>query len=71
MKKKRKQNKRTRRRNKKLETLISKWKCFKSIVKNVLPNYKKVKNTQSEINPIKIGKRPGTTILHIILSHKK
>ena len=38
---------------------------------------KKMKNTQSEVKPIKIGIRPGTTyflgvkILHIILGHKK
>ena len=34
-------------------------KCFKWVVKNILPNYKKWK-TQSERRPIKIGKRPGT-----------
>ena len=37
----------------------------------------KMKNTQLEIKPVKIGKRPrkrvvlGIKILHIILSHKK
>ena len=32
---------------------------LKWYAKNILPNYKKWK-TQSEIKPIKIGKRPGT-----------
>ena len=36
-------------------------KCLKFVVEKILPNYKKMKNTQSEIKPIKIGKRPGTT----------
>ena len=40
-KRKRKQNERTKRRNKKLKTLINKSKCLKWIVKNILPNYKK------------------------------
>ena len=40
-KRKIKQNKRTRRRNKKLETLINKPKCLKWIVKKILPDYKK------------------------------
>ena len=31
----------------------------------------KSKKYQSEIKPTKIGKRPGTTILHIMLSHNK
>ena len=34
--------------------------CLKWIVKNILP-LQKIKNTQSKIKPIKIGKRPGTT----------
>ena len=38
-----------------------KLKCLKWIVKNILPNCKKLKNMQSEIKPIKIEKRPRTT----------
>ena len=29
-------------------------------MKNVLPNYKKMKNTQSKIKPIKTGEKSGT-----------
>ena len=36
-------------------------KCLKWVVKNILPITKNEKNTQSEKNPIKIGKRLGTT----------
>ena len=36
-------------------------KGLKRVVKNILANYKKMNNTQSEIKPIKIGKRLGTT----------
>ena len=39
---------------------LIKSKCLKWVVTNILPNYKKRK-TQSEIKPIKIGKRPETT----------
>ena len=31
------------------------------MLKNILPNYQKMKNTKSKIKPIKIGKQPGTT----------
>ena len=37
-------------------SIKSKW-----VAKNILPNYKKMKNTQPKIKPIKIGKQPGTT----------
>ena len=40
---------------------VTKSKELKRYAKNILPNYKKWKNTQSEIKPMKIGKRPGTT----------
>ena len=36
-------------------------KCLKWVVKNIFPNYKKMKNTQSKIKSIKIKKQPGTT----------
>ena len=36
-------------------------KCLKWVVKNILPKYKKIKNTQSKIKSIKIRKQPGTT----------
>ena len=39
---------------------LIKSKCLKWVVTNIVPNYKKRK-TQSEIKPIKIGKRPETT----------
>ena len=40
---------------------VTKPKELKRYAKNVLPNYLKMKNTQSEIKPIKIGKTLGTT----------
>ena len=46
---------------KKLKTLINKSKCLKCIVKKHFNKLQKLKNTQSEIKPIKIGKRPGKT----------
>ena len=58
-KRKRKQNERTKRRNKKLKTLINKSKCLKWIAKKHFTKSQKLKSTQSEIKPIKIGKRPG------------
>ena len=36
-------------------------KALKRVVKNVLPDYKKLKNTQSKVKPIKIRKQSGTT----------
>ena len=39
----------------------TKSKSLKWIAKNILPNYKKSKNIQSKIKPIKIGKQPGKT----------
>ena len=36
-------------------------KGLKRVVKNILANYRKMNNTKSEIKPIKIGKRLGTT----------
>ena len=46
---------------KKLKTLINKSKCLKCIVKKHFTKLQKLKNTQSEIKSIKIGKRPGKT----------
>ena len=40
---------------------VTKSKELRQYVKNVLPNYKKMKNTQSKIKSIKIRKQPGTT----------
>ena len=40
---------------------LTKSKELKQWAKNVLPNYKKRKNTQIRNKPIKIGKRSGTT----------
>ena len=36
-------------------------KCLKWVAKNILPKYKRIKNTQSKIKSIKIRKQPGTT----------
>ena len=46
---------------KKLKTLINKSKCLKCIAKKHFTKLQKLKNTQSEIKSIKIGKRPGKT----------
>ena len=50
---------------------------FKMYCQKHFTKLQKMKNTQSEIRPIKIGKRHETTIvlgvkaLHIIIGHKK
>ena len=52
-------------------------KAFKINCQKHTARLQKMKSTQSEMKQIKIGKRPGTTIvlgvktLHIILGHKK
>ena len=42
---------------------VTKLKELKRYAKNILPNYKKMKNIQSEIKPIKIGKKTCTNVL--------
>ena len=59
------------------DSCSDKIKRIKKICQKHFTKLQKMKNTQSEIKPIKIGKRPGTTyslgvmILHIILGCKK
>ena len=58
-KRKRKQNIRTRRRNKKIKTSINKLKCISC--QKCFTKIQKMKNIQSKIKPIKIGKQSRTT----------